>query len=769
MRSDYSELQFNVQFDETPEENVPFQVVVFERSGNITYQAPVNEKSFSLPFTADDLRGKRIFLAPYSQDRKTSLSLDTLEKGNGFEVSIPSNIDDEKLIVLNPIPKYIWCWWLFCFCNVRGRVFNLCDHEYKPVYKARVHICEVDPVIWYIQKLPDYEIFKLRDDLLAKIIDWHLPDPPPDPLRNIDINAAAKFNTIQKNLSQNPRSLEINKASFAAADKNITAAKSNTTQKEFTANTANVQFDKSSLTTAGKTIALSVLPQENLVSFYSDSAYLVRNYLVANYQILYPYWCWLYPWFLRCDEVAVVETDTNGWFNAAVWYACCGDKPDLYFWVEYFINGAWTTVYNPGLHCGTHWDYVCNTEVDIYLNDQRIPCPALPTVPGNKVVVTTLGSNVNVNRVNQTGGADFGLAPDLGYGAGKGPFLGSVEPHVFFGDGLIASGIRYYRWRFKLHSAADVDANWKNMNESVDRYYFHESPDSFPRYNLGPKIYQPGTSIALINADLFEIQTPNVLVPGTNYWYALNPRTDTATGYFKTLDLNTVDINGHTVYADDLYDLKLEFFDETGTQVTLSGAGGTGTQVEVPDAGKVAPFIDPIVDAVAAPLVNQLLDTSGNLLGFKMTIRVDNHPTSALIHETTVGMNAAGECGMIPYNNVNDLAHIAFEAFHPNDFAYFDFTIYKGSSGVVHQVAGNVSNIPAVTVYNRTAPVSAEPYTYTGSTDEFDADKHVGTLLETCIEAAFSEVLNVRSAATDGWDRTGYDSGDVKAFSLKHE
>lgn len=740
---DQKELQFTVQFDETPDETIPLQAIVFDRNKSAIYQSAVNEKSFSLPFSADELKGKRIFLTSYNQTRKPDISLESLENGKGFEVNIPAFPNPDEPIAISPIPKYIWCWWFLCFCQVRGRVFNRCGDEYLPVYKAKVHICEVDPVIWYIQKLPDYEVFKLRDDILGKIIDWHLPDPPPDPIRNVGVGAATKLNTIQKTDAVNTRSSELNKASFIS--------------------------DRSTQFLSDKTACASALPQENLTAFHSNSAYLVRNYLVDNYKILYPFWCWLNPWFLRCDEVAVIETDANGWFNTTIWYQCCGDKPDLYFWVEYSINGTLTTVYNPGLRCGTHWDYTCNSEVDIYLNDDRIPCQTIPTVPGNKVVVTTLGMNVNVNRVDQTGGADYGLAPDLGYGSGKGPFLGSVEPHVFFGDGLIPNGILYYRWRYKLHAAADIESNWHNMNQSVDRYYFHESPDSFPRYNLGPKIYQPGTATPLINADLFEIQTPNVPVPGTNYWYVLNPRTDTATAYFNTLSLNTTDGSGNTIYADDLYDLKLEFFDAAGTQVTLSGPGGTGTIIEVPDATKVAPFIDPLIDAVPAPAAYQLLDGSGNLLGFKMTIRVDNHKTSANIHETTVGAQAAGECGMITYADLNDTAHIAFEAFHQNDFAYFDFTIYKGSSGVVHSVGGNVSNVPAVSVYDRTPYMPAETYTYNGTTDQFDTDKHVSTLLESCPEAAFSEVLNVYAAATDGWNRTGFDSSDVKAFSLKHE
>jgi len=725
MTRDVKGLQFVVQFDEQPREELNYQVAIFDANQKPVYQEQVKGREFSIPFDAESLRGKRIFLFPFHEERKVDVSFDRTENSSAYEVVIPLKTDVSQPVTIT-IPRYIWIWWPFCRCHVRGRVFNWCGHQYLPVAKARVHVCEVDPVIWYIQKLPDLEVIKLRDEILGAIIDWHLPDPPPDDTR-------IKVPVLDKRLRN-------------TAARQIAPSLANPVKfKEFSA----AEINQSSVIAAS-------LPKENLTSFYSSSAYLVRNYMIQQYKFFYPYWCRIKSIFLRCDEVAVLETDNAGWFDGDIWYYCFGDKPDLYFWVEYLIDGVWTTVYKPWIGCNTHWDYTCNTEVDIYLNDQRIPCPSWPTVPGNKIVVTTLGNNVNVNRVDQAAGANQGLAPDLSYGAGIGPFLGSVEPHVFFGEGLIPSGISYYRWRFKSHAAPDIDANWKSLNQSVDRYYFHESPDSFLSYNLGPKAYQPGTTTPLVNADLFEIQTANVPAAGVNTWFILNARTDTATAYFNTLALNTVDSAGHvTDYADGLYDLKLEFFDATGAQVNLTTLG---TTLEVPDAFVAAPFTPPLVSLVPAPADYQLLDGGGNLMGFKMTIRVDNNPTYAEIHETTVGANTAGPCGMMPYvDKVLDTAHIAFQAFHPNDFAYFNFSITRGSSGSVHAVGGNVSNVP---------PIAG--YAYDNNTDQFDTDLNVSALLGDCDEAAFAEVLNVYAAATDGWSRTGYDSGDVKAFALTH-
>src|SRR3954466_12138155 len=115
--NDEKGLRFNVQFDESPNQNIPFQVVVFDRDKKTIYQSQVNEKSFSLPFSADELKDKRVFLAPYTETRKTQVSIETLEKGNGFEVNLPSKINPDEPVLINTIPQEIWRWWFFCFCH----------------------------------------------------------------------------------------------------------------------------------------------------------------------------------------------------------------------------------------------------------------------------------------------------------------------------------------------------------------------------------------------------------------------------------------------------------------------------------------------------------------------------------------------------------------------------------------------------------------------------------------------------------------------------
>ena len=741
METDEKAISFEVAFE--PSDllipclpiDIIFEARLLSQNGNLLQSALVQDGQFNFNVSPETLKASRVVLAPINpvsqKNRETGAgSVYTINQRVTYEPVI-NDISDR--IVLSNIPSSIWRYWCYCTCRVRGRIFNNCQTAYQPVYHARVHICEVDPIWLWIRRLSDEAILNIKASLLDPAIIQNPPHKPigPGPVENTG--------------------REINQQDIGDL---VTGLKSRMASGNFSA-------EGSAINTA----ASIALPQNNAAVLYTDSVHLIREYLVANYQLLYPWWCYWIPiywwWWYSCDEVATVITNEQGWFDVNIRYNCFGDQPDLYFWVEYNINGIWTTVYEPPVYCNTYWNYECGTEVDIYLNDDRIHCPGDPTVPGNIVIVTTLGNNANVNRVQQSAGANQGLATDLGYGNGTGPFGGSVEPHVYFGEQLIPSGIKFYRWSFinaDDYDSSNPDTGWSTMTRSVDRHYIHTNPDSStssPVYNLGPKA-------GFINSDLFEIQTARE--PDTNEpWnhQAGDARSDTATAFFDTTSLHT----GVTPILAGMYLIKMEFFDATGLRVNLTDLG---VDLQVPSAAQAAPFGNNTINFVPAPTVNRLLDGGGKLLGFIMTIRVDNNPTHAKIEDTIVGIEAAGPCGMITYfNKATDLAHIAFEASHPNDFAYFNFDITRGSSGTVHSVSGNVSNIPPVTVLDN-GIASVEPYTYNGLIDRFDTDKHISILLGTCDEGAFAETLNVYGTATDGWGRLGYDDPAVKAFALKH-
>lgn len=72
-----------------------------------------------------------------------------------------------------------------------------------PVCNARVHICEVDRLPWIILRIPDPDIFRLRDDLLERLrtpFPWPpVPNPDPSPWRTMpaDIRSAIDVRQLE--------------------------------------------------------------------------------------------------------------------------------------------------------------------------------------------------------------------------------------------------------------------------------------------------------------------------------------------------------------------------------------------------------------------------------------------------------------------------------------------------------------------------------------------------------------------------------------------
>jgi hypothetical protein len=608
---------------------------------------------------------------------------------------------------------------------VRGRVFNWCGNEYLPVYKARVHICEVDPVIWYLQKLPDLEVLKLRDDILGKIVDWHLPDPPPE---------------INKNVLQR----------FAAGPDAVT--------------NRNLLLDKTTSTDKASTKAPS-LPQENLASFYSDSAWLVRNYLVDNYQVFYPYWCWIYPWFLKCDEVAVVETDANGWFNAYIWYLCCGDKPDLYFRVEYYVNGVWTTVYNPGLHCGTHWNYACNSEVDIYLNDQRIPCPVpQPNIGYKDVFVFSIGNDVSVTKVYQDGAKKGQTMIGTPFEEGS-PFGGSVEPRVYFGsylcDNVDGGNNYFYKWSYRKEGAL----LWNEIITDTFRHYLEETADGpvFPVYRIGAnadKLYQ-----------ILRYHLPTA--QGGNDLWVIDSRTDTASTKFITTDIDNNGIADDFGLTDGVYELKMELYKYVAGIATRVNWTAEGINLFVPDHTLNSPFGDVTINhETDSAIINQYKYVeSGDLFGFTMKIFIDNKQPELTLEDVSVTnadatTGVAGPCGFIEFKNKHtSLVNFKFNASQQNNFATFGFEIIKGNGTTDVFTAGDrVGTASTPLLHNGLS--SGENINLAGA----DYELHVtpAFLLGTCNKAAFLQSGSIHPLVQDGYARLYSDRSLSTAFALEH-
>ncbi|CAN5643453.1 hypothetical protein BH10BAC2_BH10BAC2_29760 [soil metagenome] len=725
---DLKELQFHVQFDEKPNEAINYQVAVFDRNKQLVYQSPVREDYFTLPFNAEDAKTKRIFLTPYNEQIKTELSLNKLENGGNFEISLPREIPVEGPIVLNPIPNYIWCWWIFCNCHIRGRVFNYCGNEYQPVYKARVHICEVDPIYWYLYKLPEYEILKLRDDILAKAIDWHLPDPPPDRF--------TKVSSVIKNI---------------AAPKTAMRSAAVTTDAAMTRSAA---FD---LTAA--------LPQQNIASLYSNSSYLVKEYLLQNYKLLYPYWCWIYPWFYTCTEVAVVETDNNGWFNADMWYLCCGDRPDLYFWVEYYINGVWTSVYNPGLRCGTHWDYTCNSEVDIYLNDQRIPCNiSQPAIGYKDVFVFSIGNNVSVTKVYQDGAMKGQTMTGTPYEEGS-PFGGSIEPRVYFGsylcDAIDGGNNYFYKWSFRKEG----ELSWNEIITDTFRHYLQETVDgpTFPVHRIGAsaeKLYQ------ILRYHLS-------LADGGNDLWVVDSRTDTASTKWTTTDMDANGVADDFSTSDGVYEIKMELYKYVAGVATRVNWTAEGINLYIPLNTLTSPFGDVTIDhETDNTIINKYKYTeSGDLYGFTMKIYIDNKAPNLSLEDVSVTnadatTGVAGPCGFIAFKNRNtSTINFKFNASQQNNFATFGFGILKGNGTTDTFSAGNRVGVATTPLFHN-GLISANNLNLVAG----DYELHVSPdfLLGSCNKAAFLQSASIHPLVQDGYSRLYNDQSLSTAFALEH-
>jgi len=490
----------------------------------------------------------------------------------------------------------------------------------------------------------------------------------------------------------------------------------------------------------------------------SQSLPIVRQALIDNVALILPYICWL-DWFwtiIRCDEVAVVETDVNGRFDTNIWYLCFGDHPDLYFWVEYSIGGVWTTVYHPPIRCNTYWNFTCGSEVTLRITDPRVPwCEPVPHVPGNHLAILGIGENVGFQQIEgPLAGAARGLTISGGGTSPGSPFGGVLEPRVYFGEDLIGNGITHYRWSYRKVADSDntaVSDTWHAMDRQVVRHYAYVGPDGalkFKPYFLGPDT-DPALTVTGLN--LFQIQPED---PPVGQWTPqVSAHENTASAHFETHLLAGGDAN----QSAGKYELKLELFNNAGLRIPFRDGAIVNVQPVV--AVGDAPFGTSEVATVAAPNANLIFE-SGDVVAFRMFVHVDNIPCEAQIYPAKIGAVAANPCGFLNYAATSNLVTLAFKARHEHDFATFSFNVNRGSVGSVESAAGRVGG-----------PEDG----YSEADGEYSKDVTVAYLLrplnpgdDACVRAAFAETLSVDAMATNGWNRLSYldRDGIPLAFAL---
>lgn len=722
-----------LSFQDKTQKDVPLTAYAFDRRGNLVSSAKVTDS-----IDLEKLGGEKVVLGPTLPESGAKPSLHSLRRLRGLEITPATALD--TLTISPDLVKH----WLLCVCHITGRVVRPVRSgdvtiDY-PVCKARVHICEVDRWPWIIYKLSDDAILRMRNDLLGI-------------KPQIEVRIPPVISPIRPKPGPGPDPSPIEEHADMGMPMSMSATLSESSMELGTMSLSKIDASTS------LRLAAERMPSNIKAGLTSDALQVVRQTLASSFEFIYPLLCY-WPWFwYDCDEIGVVETDHDGRFSLTYLYPC-GDQPDLYLWVEYFLGGSWVTVYHPPIRCNTHWNYACGTDITLRVTDGRVPyCDPRPPIVGKKLVVTTIGNNENVATIQRaSAGANHGLT------AGGAPFGGRIEPHVDFGTGLqhATNAVPpnfFYRWSYRrLGSSATPTI----IDEPVYRRYRVDPAVGDPEYRslyLGP-LSSPSGPVFMVPP-----QDPSDPA-GDAHWYVLNARDETATAFFPTHLLSGSD----PAAAAGKYEIFLELFDAAGNAITDWIT--EGIEGYIPTSAIAAPFPPvtiPTQKVTGVPSMSEYdLGPSDGMLshGMRFVLHIDNNPCTASIDALTgTGLVSDTECGFYIYGP-GSTVDIKFIARHPNDFATFDFDIFRGASqpvpsaslsGRVGTTGGGFAYAPGVSRYSKTLSVTT---LLTETVPPAPA--------ATCTKAAFAETLYVYAMATDGWSRlSGLDAAGIpKAFAL---
>ena len=559
MKRNLQRLAIEVSFDQPPEKEASFIGFLFLCNGLLLQKQYVKENllEFNLGDSPSaneqqniDAKQLRLFIAPANDKNIQNVtSIEELERYKPYEPILQANADGNFSIL--PVPIAISQFWPFCICRVTGKVskwFHVGNTWVdRSVCRARVHICEIDAIRYWIYRIPDYIIAKIPQLILdpKEIIKRPIPIPDPPPFFRNEVR------TIANQQAQNIFKTD--------------------------------SLEEKQMAAAASLPELSMDIRQNLAS---GNLNLIRETIVANYAILHPWFCYwpiYWPYFYRCRELAVVYTDANGRFDTNVSYWCFGDKPDIYVWVEYMINGAWTTVYNPPVPCNTLWDYACGTNINIHIFDPRVPgnCCCDCPIPGELVWIRSVGStsvahinqlsflqappgqSVNYDRIGLTDASaiydDF-FATQLN--DFRRPFGGSPSLYMGFGSDLPNAGIYYYRWRYKQNADAQlapVGDSYKALEPIggvVNKGYEYTYIDSHGDTQFGANSVKLGPFTVGGNDNLY------IIPPVQPYMAPFNVPETSPLWHEQTYNMNTISFdstqlkNGTMAGGDGLYELN---------------------------------------------------------------------------------------------------------------------------------------------------------------------------------------------------------------------
>jgi hypothetical protein len=747
-----SKLQVNVKL-EGDDKAPPLAAYLFSPSGRPIGHAPVENgrATFDVPPEFDGQR-LQVFVGARPAKLEGAMPAAALRRLGAYEQGFRF-LRESPVIDLH-IPIDIIS--LLCACHVRGRLVKrvtLPDGTIgeQVVCNARVHICEVDRIPILIAKLPDPDIFRLRDDLLDLIGRPVIPPPPepfppvppPGPFPGPRPGPRPEFAALRATMAHHLGHGEGSGAAGAA--------------RRATSRPGSI----------GESAMLALRDQR--------SALQLRRHLVEISDLIRIYLCelrWLW-WWLETDCLWTVEADEHGRFDTWIWHRCT-DQPDLYFWVEQQQSGSWVTVYRPSVACHTYWNYVCGQEITINI-PWAIGCddPGYEIPPG--VTLFVLPYAIGSTKIwGKPAGSPTPPAPlgwvrtdgltDYNSGSGLGvlndaPFGGTL--HFVHDDSYFipSSGIKYYRYSYRR---AGSTGDWTPITTPLARGYRMEYSDRLPTYESYP--VGPFTVGAQSNLFEFKPQTPPArpIDPATvvaREWTSGN--LSEAAAVWDTVS-TAPGLNPPTVATDQsgVFDVKIEVFDPAGNLVAPGATTFRFLMLE--DASAVTTRL-----AVAGTSASDPMEVWDNAV--HVFVHVDNNAvTSDLPQPSVNGVGADPNCGFLFYDPSDpaDDVLVRFHADHPNDRAVFRFAIKRGSFWLANVTTPPGGTSPSyVEVASATAPLSPGPG-FALSAGYYERTFEPSELVGACVNAAFAASLNVYGKATNGWWRLGYDAHELIAFAL---
>ncbi len=710
------------------------QAYLLDSQGNLIEKMAVSKGETKFKTPAEKLgRGTQLFigsdLPKEIANQKVSSGL--LTKMGAKE--IPFHLSAQNQITLTTIPSIVFP--KINWCTIKGalsKTFNI-DHvaEVLPICHARVHICEVDPVIWWWQKIPDL-VFTDLINKLKNVIEIPRPIPIPDP-------------GPLKPQIQLPRTFPL---------MNMMAGKTTLIAKNFNVTAPTI---KSMVNTA----ALPVLPDNVKSGIMSSSVSVAQNTILNNISLLHPYICmWpvFWPWIYRSDEIAVVTTDCQGKFDYNYFYFENGDKPDIYIWVEVNIDGEWITVYKPNLPCGTYWDYACGTDINLRLTDSRIrPCVCDP-LPGNMIWMKNVNTGTSIRAIQQNSAASGNQANAVGlnnyvYGGVNykmSPFASTFPFVVQFGSGYPNASATHYRWKYKRVKDAflnNVTEVYSYLEGEIAKPYTYQLPNN----NFATKNFRLGAD--------YDASVPKYKIPHVHA--TVDVPEPTAEWNQDTYSIN---VNSKNL-SDGLYEFVFELTDNAGNVLAVNADDYVVTRNDAIDPPRMFPDEATIkANGLAENYV--VKNWGGQATGFRFLMRIDNQQCYANVIDALVGAGTTDTaCGFGYFDAAHHNATLRFFAGHAQKFGTYNFAVTKGNS---NDVAVADSHGMLTMPGNGYTKSSAQDTDHGFAIEDlYQKQFDVNDLLGGCPQAAFAENLYVSSTHSDGSNHLyNLDASDTAAIAI---